>query len=331
VENLLVIEDEEDIRETLEETLDLAGYKVTAVCNGKEGFDIIVANRPDLVICDVNMPKMDGFELLGAINQFFKDKDDVVPPFLFLTAQVEKKDIMHGISLGADDYILKPFNTFSLLKTIKSKLTKIKKVESNAVLGERGRISGDLHDSVQQTLLASIMGFNSLIDKVQLFNVEEQNRFKSSLDFINTAVDEIREISNDLVKEELTQGSFCENLEQLIDKFGGEGSPQMKLNYRIKDDLNEDIIIELYRIVQECINNTLKHAEANEVLLSFVQKNQKFRLKISDDGVGFDTEKAKQGFGLTNLKRRVDKIKGELQINTSVGKGTDILVEFEIS
>ena len=79
-----------------------------------------------MVVCDVNMPKLDGFELLGAINE--KMKDEIIPPFLFLTAKVELKDIRHGLSLGADDYILKPFNNTELLETFRMRLNKRQKL-----------------------------------------------------------------------------------------------------------------------------------------------------------------------------------------------------------
>lgn len=129
MEKILVVEDEISLRESLEEILTLAGYKVNIASNGKEGFDSILLDKPDLVVCDVNMPKLDGFELLGAINQ--RLKDEVIPTFLFLTAKVETKDIRQGMSLGADDYILKPFDHFMLLEVVRLRLDKRKKLLGN--------------------------------------------------------------------------------------------------------------------------------------------------------------------------------------------------------
>ncbi len=126
MEQLLVIEDEKDIRETLQDILELAGYKVLTAKNGKEGYDAIIFHQPALVLCDVNMPELNGFELLGAINQRLKNEN--IPPFIFLTAKVEKQDIRTGMNLGADDYILKPYNHNEVLKIIRLRLDKRQKL-----------------------------------------------------------------------------------------------------------------------------------------------------------------------------------------------------------
>ena len=120
MEKILIVEDEQGIRDTLQDILKLAGYEVLIACDGKVGYDVIVENQPDLVLCDVNMPELGGFELLEAVNQRFKD--EVIPPFLFLTAKVEVESLRYGMSLGADDYIFKPFASSDILKTVRLRL-----------------------------------------------------------------------------------------------------------------------------------------------------------------------------------------------------------------
>ncbi len=122
MEKILIIEDEQNIRDTLQEILEFSGYEVLTAANGKIGYNVIIDNQPDLVLCDVNMPELDGFELLGAITQRLKDK--IVPPFLFLTAKVEREDMRIGMGLGADDYIFKPFDTFDILNIVRLRLDK---------------------------------------------------------------------------------------------------------------------------------------------------------------------------------------------------------------
>ncbi|MFT5821156.1 MAG: two-component system LytT family response regulator [Crocinitomix sp.] len=129
MEQLLIVEDEQGIRETLQDILELAGYEVLTAKNGREGFDTIISKNPDLVLCDVNMPELDGFELLGAINQ--RLNGGIVPPFIFLTAKVEQKDVRHGMDLGADDYILKPYEYRDVLKTVRLRLDKREKLLNN--------------------------------------------------------------------------------------------------------------------------------------------------------------------------------------------------------
>jgi two-component system LytT family response regulator len=129
MEHLLIVEDDLNIRESLSDLLEIYGFKVSSAKNGNEGFEMIMDIRPDLVLCDVNMPELDGFELLGAINQELKD--ELIPVFLFLTAKVAKEDIRYGLDLGADDYVLKPFDHQEVLKIIRMRLDKRKKLISS--------------------------------------------------------------------------------------------------------------------------------------------------------------------------------------------------------
>jgi two-component system LytT family response regulator len=129
MKHILIIEDDLNIRESLEDLLTISGYKITTSKNGREGYDQIIENKPDLVLCDVNMPELDGFELLGAINQ--RLKNEIIPVFLFLTAKVSKEDIRHGLDLGADDYILKPFDHNDILEIIEMRLEKRDKILNN--------------------------------------------------------------------------------------------------------------------------------------------------------------------------------------------------------
>lgn len=126
MKKILIVEDDKGIQETVAEILSIAGYQVLTANNGKEGYENILENRPDLVLCDVNMKGLDGFELLSAINQ--RLSDGIVPPFIFLTAKVEAQDIRNGMRLGADDYILKPFDHMHLLEMIKIRLEKREKL-----------------------------------------------------------------------------------------------------------------------------------------------------------------------------------------------------------
>ncbi|MEZ4722419.1 MAG: response regulator [Flavobacteriales bacterium] len=126
MEHILIVEDEQELRNSLEQILELAGYTVSLAENGRVGYERIMDETPDLVLCDVNMPQMDGFEMLGAINQ--RMDEEVLPIFLFLTARVELDDIRHGLKLGADDYIVKPFDHKELLDTIRLRIDRRKQL-----------------------------------------------------------------------------------------------------------------------------------------------------------------------------------------------------------
>lgn len=126
MEKILVVEDDPNIRASLLEILSLAGYESSSAKDGKEGLNAILESTPDLVICDVSMPELSGFELLESINH--RMRDQVIPPFMFLTAKVEPQDIRQGMNLGADDYILKPFDHKDLLQAVRLRLDKRKKI-----------------------------------------------------------------------------------------------------------------------------------------------------------------------------------------------------------
>jgi len=126
MEHILLVEDDFSIRESLAEILKLAGYSVSLATNGKEGLEAIIDETPDLVICDVSMPVLNGFELLATANTRLNNA--LTPPFIFLTARVELNDIRQGMNLGADDYLLKPFDHKELLKSIRMRLDKRKKL-----------------------------------------------------------------------------------------------------------------------------------------------------------------------------------------------------------
>jgi len=119
---ILVIEDEPGLRTTLAELLEINGYEVQTAKDGLDGFNSILEYNPHLVICDINMPKMNGYEVLSSINK--RMSEDLMPSFLFLTARVQLEDIKQGLKLGADDYILKPFVSTDLLASIEMRLKK---------------------------------------------------------------------------------------------------------------------------------------------------------------------------------------------------------------
>jgi CheY-like chemotaxis protein len=117
---ILTIEDDVLLRETLTEILEVYGYNVFQAENGEEGVEMFSKTKPDLVLCDVNMPKMDGFEVLKKLKVNVGEAD--MPPFIFLSAKTEKKNMQQALDLGAVDFVSKPYSTPELLKLIDSRL-----------------------------------------------------------------------------------------------------------------------------------------------------------------------------------------------------------------
>ena len=117
---LLTIEDDVLLRETLTEILEVYGHTVIQAGDGEEGIEMFSKTAPDLVLCDVNMPKMDGFAVLEKIKTLVGSSE--FPPFIFLSAKTEQKNIKHGLELGAIDFVSKPYSAIELLKLIDLRL-----------------------------------------------------------------------------------------------------------------------------------------------------------------------------------------------------------------
>ena len=133
--HILVIEDNTEVRENLEEILELSGFNVTTAVDGKNGVEKAVANPPDLILCDVMMPRLDGFGTLNILNQ---RSETYHIPFIFLTAKTEKEDIRRGMNLGADDYITKPFYKDELLRVISIRLKRQEQLNQKVGRNEKG-------------------------------------------------------------------------------------------------------------------------------------------------------------------------------------------------
>lgn len=116
---ILVVEDNEDIRENAAELLELFNYEVWKASNGQEALEMALQQPPDLILCDIIMPVMDGYELLKSIR---KQPSLSNSRFIFFTASCEKKEVELGMRLGADDYIMKPFSGDDLLDKIRTLL-----------------------------------------------------------------------------------------------------------------------------------------------------------------------------------------------------------------
>ncbi|MBS1615369.1 MAG: response regulator [Bacteroidetes bacterium] len=159
MKTVLLIEDNSEIRENMGEILELAGYRVLLAPNGKEGVSFAVNDKPDVIVCDIMMPELDGY---GVIHLLQKNPDTQQIPFIFLTAKAERSEMRKGMELGADDYITKPFTGTELLQAIEGRLRK--------------------SEALQSARPANLQGLNNLIDQSnnkslrQLFDETQEGR-----------------------------------------------------------------------------------------------------------------------------------------------------------
>jgi len=144
MKKILIIEDNDEVRENTAEILELSNYEVVTAADGKEGVTVALREKPDLIVCDIMMPQLDGY---GVLHLLSKHKETANVPFIFLTAKSEKQDFRKGMELGADDYITKPFEGTELLNAIE---TRLKKAET-----------------FKETIIADAKSINDFINKAK--------------------------------------------------------------------------------------------------------------------------------------------------------------------
>ena len=160
---ILLIEDNEDIRSNTAEILELSNYHVIVAENGKIGVAKALEDKPDLIICDIMMPELDGYGVLHAIQ-----RNDLIKntPFIFLTAKTERTDFRKGMELGADDYITKPFDGTELLNAVSGRLKKIDLLKKDLGPGIEGL----------QRLLETSSGKNVLLELTEGRNINHYKK-----------------------------------------------------------------------------------------------------------------------------------------------------------
>jgi len=135
MKHILLIEDNDELRENTAEILELANYEVTMAANGKIGIEKALEKKPDIIICDVMMPVLDGYGVLHLVN---KNPELEKIPFIFLTAKSERVDFRKGMEMGADDYVTKPFTDIELLNAIEIRLKRTDLLKKNYSTDEQG-------------------------------------------------------------------------------------------------------------------------------------------------------------------------------------------------
>lgn len=174
VSKILVIEDELHVRENIVELLKSENFEVFSAKDGFEGIFLAQAHFPELILCDVTMPELDGY---GVLSNLRKDPDIAITPFIFLTAKAASEEIRQGMNLGADDYLTKPFSRQELLTAIKARLSKQK-----------------IHDQNTDTLLKDIGESLSYSISEKIFN---------PLDEILAASEVFRQDANEIMPSDI--------------------------------------------------------------------------------------------------------------------------------
>jgi two-component system, sensor histidine kinase and response regulator len=219
MKKILVIEDEQFIRENIVEILESSDYEVHSAANGLLGVEAALRHLPDLILCDVMMPDLDGH---GVLERLRADGSTASIPFIFLTARANSQDLRTGMNLGADDYLTKPFRVPDLLNTVQIRLSKAtaEKQQSEARMAElRDSISLSLpHEFL--TPISGILGASDLL--LSSYDLMAKDDVMEMLTQLNTSARRLsRLIQNFLLHARLTALSVDFSPEQIREKLGG--------------------------------------------------------------------------------------------------------------
>jgi signal transduction histidine kinase len=195
---------------------------------------------------------------------------------------------------------------------------------------ERKRIAADLHDRLGSMLSTVKLYFNSV--EVQIDQLREQNRtqYQKATSLLDEACDEVRKISHNLVSGELVKFGLVSALNQLRDTINGTGKLTMEVHaFGMDKRLDTNAEIALYRVVQELLNNILKHAQASHVVIQLNKIENNLNIVVEDNGVGFDVDaaKIKGGLGLRSVETRVQKLGGTINFDSGKGSGTTTIID----
>jgi two-component system, sensor histidine kinase and response regulator len=360
---ILVIEDSADLRDDLMELLSLnEKYKTWGAENGRIGIQIAEEVHPDLILCDIMMPEMDGYKVLEHIRANSRTADIA---FIFLTAKTEKLDRHHGMILGADDYIEKPYDVGLLLESIDAQLKK--RSEQNAAA--RAKIE-KIQESIitalpheLRTPLNTIIGFSEMLQSEAQYLKPDQ--IASWAGHVHTAGHRLFHLVENYLYYVRLQVAMQQNVDlEIREPMTNMRSAveQQALTLAQKYKRQKDLVLELepvdslsidykdgLKIAEELIDNAFKFSETGqEVRICGKIENKSYIFSVTDKGRGLTPEQAKNiggfvqferwlheqqgmGLGLIVVKLLADIYEAGFSIEGAENNGTTVTIQFNLT
>jgi two-component system NarL family sensor kinase len=193
---------------------------------------------------------------------------------------------------------------------------------------ERKRIAQDLHDSVSQLMMAAKINLTVVGSEIPFSNDAQKSRFEKAIHLVDEGFKEVRTISHNMMPQALLESGLALVIKQFIENIENDSIKVNLFSKGFEDHFDDTIETILYRILQECVNNVLKHAKASRLDISLIRDEANISLTIEDNGRGFDmTDREKyRGMGMKNLQNRVNFVKGKIEIDSHPGRGTLVSV-----
>ncbi len=197
---------------------------------------------------------------------------------------------------------------------------------------ERSRLAKDLHDGLGGLLSGVKFSISNMKDNL-VMTPDNMAVFERSLDMIDTSIKELRRVAHNMMPEMLTKFGLDEALKEYCNTINATKLITVKYqSHGMESRLDKSVEIIIYRIIQELLNNTMKHAAATETFVQVIREGNRLNVVVEDNGKGFDSNLASNniGVGLANVRSRVDYLKGQLAIHAEQGKGTLVNIEFNL-
>ncbi len=349
---ILIIEDDFEVIENLAELLELKGYEVLTASNGKIGIDLAISELPDLVISDIMMPETNGYDVLKAIKSY---PSTYATPFIFLTAKAEDADRRSGMELGADDYLVKPFENDEVIKAIAANLKKYKNIRNHyeTDLNElRTSIAKSLPHEFR-TPLNSILGFSSLLlQSKDRLTPQDMDIMLNNIHESGVRLQHLIENYNFYVS--IIGLKTCDYVKDGQEMFTSDQINTIARRYNRENDINESIEHlnakisgkHFIKIIEELADNAIKFSNPNTQIEITSQDKGKFvYYTFTNCGRGFTKEQVKQigafvqfernqfeqqglGLGLAIVKKIVSLYGGKFEIKSQPNDKTTVTVAF---
>ncbi|MEZ5045606.1 MAG: sensor histidine kinase [Chitinophagaceae bacterium] len=234
-----------------------------------------------------------------------------------------------AISLGWARYRrLKIQDEIKLQKAIQEQEVKALKSVMEAEEKERERIALELHDGVGQLMSAAKLNLNAFETQIDLTDEKKKNLFQKISDLISDSAKEVRSVAHNMMPNVLLKKGLTQAIQEFINKIDHN---VLKINLHtegIQRQIATDKESVLYRVIQECVNNVIKHAQANHLDIALINEDQGISITIEDNGVGFDWNALSEheGMGVKNIKSRIEYLNGSVEFDSALGRGTVVSI-----
>lgn len=199
---------------------------------------------------------------------------------------------------------------------------------------ERRRIAQDLHDGVGQLLSAAKLNLSNLESKITIKDEEQKTAMQNALSLVDDSVKEVRAVSHNMMPNTLIKLGLASAIREFITKLGN--APSLKVDLEIvglDSRLDNQIETVLYRVIQEVVNNIIKHANASVISMQIIKHDNELNVMIEDNGIGFDIKNIEdfEGIGLKGIQTRIEFLNGSVHFDSSIGRGTTVIIDIPVT